>query len=140
MVHGELKSFPHRVAGYSGDFNNFDNGAALPVTADLADSLLGFVANGGNLLCLNVSLGNLGGNFGLGERRRADFNLFTVNAEEWLKCYRLAGAFNQFHFKRFALLDEILLAAGLNNCLFHGFFQKIPTECTKNSRPCKALA
>ena len=106
----------------------------LPVTTYGVNTFFGFVANGGDFVCLNVSFDYFGRNLVLVESWSTDLRLIAVDDQQRHEIDGLADLFDLLHLKYLAFRDEILLATGLDYCFFH-----VPIEHTKKMHPCKGL-
>src|SRR5512146_2716865 len=112
-----------------GDFSDLQDGLVLPVTADFANTFLGFVTDGGDLVGLDVGLDDFGGDFGLGYGGRAYLDGLAVDDQQRLKAGALAGVLEKFDLNGVALGDQVLLSTGIDDCFFHTFigaYQKSP--------------
>ena len=97
----------------------------LAMSADFADTLLGFITDSRDFLGLDIGFDHLSANLAFIKGRFADLGLFTVDEQQRLKVDRLTGLLDQLNFKRLALLDEILFGAGLDDCFFHDVHRSI---------------
>ena len=102
-----------------GDFSNLENGLVLAVATNFVDALLGFVADSGNFVGLDVGFDDFGGDCSLGYSWSANLHGVAIDNHQRLKGSGLAIGLNQLHVERLAFGDQVLLATGLDNCFFH---------------------
>jgi len=91
----------------------------LAMATNFVDPLLSLITDGGYLVSLDIGLYYLSSNLSLINGRCTDLDSVAVNEQQRLEISRLGDVFEQLNFNCLAFTDEILFAAGLNNCFFH---------------------
>ena len=114
-------SFPQAYLQKLGNLGDFENSVVLAVTVHFVYSLLGLVADSGNLVGLDVGFNNLGRDLGLVDNWSADFDVIAIDHQQWLKGNGLAVGLNQLNLDGLAFSHQVLLTAGGDNCFFHTF-------------------
>jgi hypothetical protein len=102
------------------DFGNFDLCVVLAVAVHFMYPLLGLVADGGDLIGLDVFGNHLCGYFYFVDVRGAHTDGIAVNYQQGVKADGLtAFTVEQLNVNSLTFRNEVLLAAGRDYCFFH---------------------
>jgi len=104
---------------FLGNLGDFEHGVVLAVAANGVNAFLGFVADRGHLVSLDIGFNDFSAYGNLINDGSTNRYFVAVDDQKGLEIMRLCVTLEEFYLKRFAFGHHVLLSTGADNCFFH---------------------